>query len=227
MKISWKLIGIVVLVALLLIAGYFMFSGATKVDPVALTTESLEKTLSSKSYRYLTELKLIREGGEVTLSKIQGEKAGEEDFHITGVMQQQEVEVYQLQDTTYLKDPVTGKWMEVPGNNLMEQELFMTEINPLGNFKFSSLGEVTYKGVEKLKGKKHYLVELHPEVESDFLQRFWKDFTYQMWVDPQDQVIKKALVRAVHKADPKTAVSISVEFYDYGAKIKLEAPKKN
>ncbi|MHB1420891.1 MAG: hypothetical protein ACYCX4_15145, partial [Bacillota bacterium] len=126
MKMNWKLIGAVVLVALLLIVGYFSFNRVVKVDPVALTTESLEKTLSSKSYRYLTELKLIREGGEVTLSQIRGEKAGEEDFHITGVMQQQEVEVYQLQDTTYLKDPVTGKWMEVPGNNLMEQELFMT-----------------------------------------------------------------------------------------------------
>ncbi|MHB1420890.1 MAG: hypothetical protein ACYCX4_15140, partial [Bacillota bacterium] len=95
------------------------------------------------------------------------------------------------------------------------------------NFKFSGLGEVTYKGVEKLKGKKYHLVELHPQVQSEFLQRFWKDFTYKIWIDPQDRVIKKALVQAVHKADPKTSVSIAVDFFDYGAKINLQAPKKN
>ena len=69
----------------------------------------MDKTFGAKSYSFGVETTLIVDVKK-GLYNIK-EKRAQNNYHITGTMLRQGVEVYQIKDTTYLRENNSDKWM--------------------------------------------------------------------------------------------------------------------
>lgn len=225
LKLNWKIVIISVLALLLsLLAVLFVLHREPKVVPEELLAESLEKSLGSGSYRYHVKATLFVDDRERQLSDITGEKTKSGDFHIKGSMQEQKVEVYQIDGTTYIMDPVSGRWMTIPGNKVFQQPMFMVEINPLASFNYNGTEPVEYLGVEEVKGRKAYVLSCIPQTVTKFLEMNWEQFQYKVWVDKRSHLMLKAEIEGVHKGNARDRLVVEVEVSDYNQEINLEPP---
>jgi hypothetical protein len=73
--------------------------------------------------------------------------------------------------------------------------------------------------------RKCWVVEFKPQVENEYLETWWKDFTYRFWVDRRTHLLAKAVATATNKSSPGTKLSLTVNFSDIGERIKLTLPK--
>ena len=226
-KVPWKLIIFVLLLTVLTYCSYVYYEKYMRVIPDELLNKSLATTLASSSFRYVIDSRIVVDNNERILSQITGEKINTGDFHITGKMTEQEIEAYQIKDTTYIRDPVTTKWMVISGNNLLDQELFMTEINPLAMFNFESVGELQYLGKEKLDTGKVYVLQCKPVVKNKFLERFWQEYSYKLWIGRKDCRLNMAEIKATSKADPQDKLVLTLKIKNYGQKIEFQPPITN
>ena len=135
----------------------------TKIVPDELLGKALKNTFQAKSYSYKIQSTLYVDGKERPLSDIEGKKDVGDNYHLQGVMLKQPVEVYQIGDTTYLKESNHHQWMVIEENNIMEMEQFVTEVSPLSNFSFSVPEQVDYLGKERLEGRVHYILSLYAQ----------------------------------------------------------------
>ena len=218
-------IALLFLVVILVLAGgsYYYYDNYIKVVPEELIQEALENILGAESYRYHVRIEMNIDNTPVLISDLEGEKANAKDFHIFGTMQDQQVEVFQIGSTTYMKDSISGKWMVIPENPVFETEYFMAEINPLSSFVFTSLIDLQYLGREKIGKEKFFVMVCKPEVNNEFLMRFWKEFEYKFWIDGSKKIVR-AEMQAVNKAKPTDSLHMTVDLKDFNANIKLETP---
>lgn len=223
-KINRRWLGVAVAVLVLAIAGAWV-RWTSRVVPEELLPQALAATLGTSSYRYRVEVIQVRpQQSPLYLSRINGEKAGE-NFHLWGEMQGGPVDVYEIEGVTYLKDAITEKWVILPGRRLLSDDLFMMEVNPAENLRFAVPTAVKYLGRQPLQGKKVYVLECSPSViESKYLTKWFKDFTYRVWVEPGSKRIRRAQMHAVTVHNPDFKVEAAFEFYDQGKPIKIAPP---
>lgn len=214
-NISAKKITMLLLVLLIIAAVIYVIYEQNKIIPTDLLRESMEKTFSAKSYSFGVKSTLTVDGKERNLSNIQGMKDGDNNYYFKGTMLQQDVEVYQLQDTTHFREGSSDKWMHMEDNNIMDMQQFTTEINPLSNFGFSVPELVTLVGKEKVEGKKYVVLECAPHVENQILNMHWKNFNYKLWIDKGKKVICKAQVTAENKENAKSLLKLEMTLADF------------
>lgn len=195
-----------------------------RVDPELLLRSSLEKTRAASSYRYTVEAQLTVAGEHRVLSQVTGERDADGNFHFRGELAGEKTEVYQIQDTTYLLDPKTGKWLVVPGNELGRQKMLMAEIDPLSLLEFTALGPVVYRGREKGEWGRAHVVEFRPQLAGEFMNTWFEEFRYQVWIEPRTYWLRQAVVTAQSKANPTVQATFTVRLSDFGVKLKLEPP---
>lgn len=212
-------------VLLAFIAVLFMFRGCARtvnIDKESFLAEALETTKAAKTYRYKIDSRLAAPERETAyLSKIEGEYAGPDRVHIRGTLADNPVEFIQVDDTTYMKDQISGTWLSLQGNRLAQTELFITEINPLAVFDFKEIPISDFKG----RDGKHELVEIKPMVHNPYLDIAFTDFCYKIWIDPQDKRIAKTEISAVSKTNEKETLDIAIEFWDYDKEINIQPPQ--
>lgn len=225
LKLSWKWILIILLIIILIIGSVFYLKWINRVVPEELINETLEKSLGANSYRYGVFLKLIVNGDSRILSDIKGEK-NEDSFHLSGEMLAQEVEIYQLKDDLFMKDSLSGRWMERPGVNILKNELFLMEVNPLSCFRFVEVLNISYLGIEDKNNISSYVLKCQPKVENKMMNKFWKDFVYKLWVNKKTHRISGAEINAVHKNDSNVKMIMNIELKDYNKTIKIDKPKE-
>lgn len=204
-------------------SGYYYYENYIKVIPEELIQQALDQTLGARSYRYHVKIEMSVDNTPVIISDVEGEKANDKDFHIFGTMQDQQVEVFQIGNVTYMKDSLSDKWMVIPENPVFETEYFLAEINPLASFVFTNLTDLQYLGREKIGDDKYYVLNCKPEVNNEFLTRFWESFEYKLWIDRGKKIVR-AEVKAINKAKPTDFLVMVVDLKDFNAKIKLEPP---
>ncbi|MBS4024440.1 MAG: hypothetical protein KGZ96_02060 [Clostridia bacterium] len=226
-KLSIKL-GAVILVMLAVVAagygGVKIYQETVKVVPEELLAETLDKTLAATSYSYSVNLEMTTNGEKRKLTNIVGIKANETDFYIQGEMYESQVEIYQFADSTYQKDPVSGKWMMFP-TSVTDMELLMTEINPMVNFQFNQFNEITYEGIQKLNNHKKYVLKLKPRINNKFLEIYWENFEYTLWVDKGDKYISQAAITANNIKNPQNSLTLTITLDDYNKDFSLEKPE--
>ncbi|MGF7186085.1 hypothetical protein GGQ84_002178 [Desulfitispora alkaliphila] len=223
-KFNWKIALAGILVIILAVAGVAIYKEQTKVIPEELMTETLERTTGAKSYRYSVKLSMVSDGKEHLWTDIEGIKANETDFHIKGNMYETDVEIYQFEDITYQRDPVSDKWMEFP-NTVTDMEVMMAEINPMSNFNFTQLSEIEYHGIEKVSGNKMYVLTCEPDINNELLELYWEDFTYRLWVDKGSKKISIAEIKAFNIQNPNNYLIFNINLWDFDKKVDLEKPK--
>jgi hypothetical protein len=221
------------LVALVFVAalalGYMGLRGCTTgtgVEADALLTEALENTRASESYRYRIDSRLETEGEATSyFSQIEGAAVMPDRVYIKGTLINSPIEMIQIEDTTYMKDQITGQWLVLKGNRLAQSELFITELNPLGVLNFKDVPEIAYVGREGGLGRAQDVLELKPMVINPFLEMQFTDFDYRLWIDTEDQRIAKANITARSKSAPNQRLLIDIEFWDYNKEIAIEPPE--
>ncbi|MDW7673003.1 MAG: hypothetical protein SCK28_00555 [Bacillota bacterium] len=226
-KFNFKLVlaGVVLLVVIAgSYGGFKIYQETVKIIPEELLAETLDKTLAADSYSYKVALKITTNGEERQLTDISGIKANNEEFYIKGEMYETAVEMYQFVDSTYQKDPVSGKWMMFP-TTVTDMELMMTEINPMVNFDFNRLTEVSYEGIEKVENEKKYILKCKPQVNNQFLEIYWENFEYTLWVNKGDKYISQAAITATNKQNPENTLTLTITLSDFNESFTLEKPE--
>ncbi|SHF33226.1 hypothetical protein SAMN02745218_01994 [Desulfofundulus australicus DSM 11792] len=191
-----------------------------EIAPEQLLAEALEKTASSKSFRYRVEARLGEDG---VLSRVEGERQAPDRIHIKGTMYNSPVEFIQVGDTTYMRDLWTRNWLTLEGNHLAQSELFVAEFNPLGFLKFKDVAGARYGGREKLEDRQMLVLECQPLLDNSYLELKYTDFYCKLWIDPGDHRIRQAVLEA-RGPDNKAGLSVGLKLWDYDREMQINPP---
>jgi hypothetical protein len=209
------------LVLILVVWGAVSLFAGPGLAPEELFNRSLQNTLASHSYRYAVE---VKQNGRDVISTVRGERVEPDRVHIKGSMlKSKDIEFIQITDTTYMKDPWSGRWITLQGSMLAQAELFLTEFNPLALFDFKDVPEITYGGREKVDGVKTELLQLKPMVANPYLEFKYVDYDYKLWVDPKEQLIRRAVMEA-KQTGGENGMLVEMKFWDFNEPIVIEKP---
>jgi hypothetical protein len=221
---KWLLISLVIV--LLFLGGRFIYEEANRLPPDEAVKQSLTKTLNAETYRFKVTAKRSQDGQEAVISEISGEKSLD-GVHLQGSLPliKAEVEIIHLGDQLYRKDIYTKKWVTVPAEGRIGLEQLITELNPLSVFKFTDGSfEVKEAGKEKVAGQTCRVYEIMTKGENKYLQLFWQDFNYILWVDKKDGLLRQARISGEHREMVNHTLSIEVLFFDYHVPFELKPP---
>jgi hypothetical protein len=104
------------------------------------------------------------------LTRIPGYKSGESIQ--SGTNAGSEVEMIKIKDTLYNKDPFSKEWIKFSDVSVA-QKVFLVELDPLATLQLKEIGEVMFKGVEEVDGKKCWVYTLKPSIQNQMIERFW------------------------------------------------------
>lgn len=178
---------------------------------------------ASDSYRFSMQSGFTVDDRREVISQVEGERELG-NTHIKGEMVNTPVDIYYLDQIIYNYDSAANKWLVIDSGTSNSEELLITELNPLSNFRFKNINQVQKVGFEDVDGVECLLVQCNPTVESGLLENLWKDFQYNIWVDYKNDMIMKASLTAVSKRSDKTNLEIKVGFSDFGKKLEINAP---
>jgi hypothetical protein len=187
---------------------------------------ALNNMLVSDSFRYRLHSGFTVNERKEVISEVEGEKyAG--NTHIKGEMVNTPVDIYYINRTIYNYDSTSKKWLVIESGTTNSEEILISELNPLSNFRFNNVNQVEKVRFEKVDGAECLVVKCRPSVESQLLENLWKDFEYHIWIDYHDDIIRKAVLTANNKRNEQTSLEIQVEFSDFGKKIEITAPYRS
>lgn len=135
-----------------------------------------------------------------------------------------EVEIYQINDKMYRRDPLTAGWLVVSANGKASMEQLISELNPLGVFNVSAEFDVMYSGTAKVNGAACRVYEVMTKGENKYLELYWQDFNYRFWIGKRDGYLHKAEITAEHRDNSLHILTVSINFSDYYEPIELQAP---
>ncbi|MGI6452145.1 MAG: hypothetical protein ACOX0E_01490 [Syntrophomonadaceae bacterium] len=179
--------------------------------------------MEANSYNYSLESILLVDGRQEVISRVEGKKSGG-NTHIKGEMVNTPVNIYYIDQTIYNYDSFSEKWLVIESGKTNSEELLISELNPLSNFRFKQIEKVEKVGFEEIEGTDYLVVSSKPAVESQLLETLWKDFEYQFWIDYENKVFTKAVLNATNKKKENTKLFIEVKLDNINHNIVIEAP---
>lgn len=216
-----------ILLALVLFSGViYFYKEINKLPPQEAVKLSLFNTLQAQSYRFQVRASRSLEGQETLLSDLHGEKS-RQGIYLRGLVPliKADVEIYHIGDTIYRRDPFTKGWVVVPTGGRVGIEQLITELNPLGVFNFPDDNFVAkYVGTERVGRKKCRVYEVMTRGENKYLELFWQDFNYILWVDKKEGFIRQAQISAEHRDNSQHTLKVVLSLRDYNVPIELKPP---
>ena len=222
-KILWAA-GLICLAIILGFAGYRYYQAEFKVEPEILIKESLASAQQARSYRYQIDADYTFGTRKQPWTHVTGEKS-DSSYHFKGSLLETPTEIYQIGSRSYTLDPVNKNWYILDGTDLTRQNLYFAEIDPLSNFRFKAIVNPKVVGTEQVNRQKCWVLEFQPQVDSQYLDTFWKNFSYRLWVNKKNHVLAKGIVAAENKNSPGTFLSMTVIFQDFNKKITINPPE--
>ena len=225
-KTPWKCAAALALTVTLVWGNIYIYEELTRLPPGEAVLQGLNKTVNAQSYRYEALAKRSLDGRETIISEVKGEK-NLKGVHLAGNLPiiQAEVEVYHLGDTMYRRDTFSAGWLEVPVKNKAAVEQLITEINPLGIFHFTNDIDAKYVGKEKVGKKVCRVYEVMGRGENKYMELYWEDFKYRLWIDKKESVIRKAEIMAEHCDNSRHQLHVSILLYDLNEPVEIVPPK--
>ncbi len=227
--INKKLIKIVVPILLILLAFGLAFDSLrdmyikSRLEAKVELTRALAGMEKITEYRYSLKSGFTVEGREEVISQVEGEKS-QGKTHIKGEMVNTAVDIYYINRTIYNYDSSAEKWLVIESDSSNSEELLISELNPLSNFRIRAPATVEKVGFEKVNGIECLVTACETGVQSELLETFWQDFKYQFWIDYKKGLVQKARVQARNQDSFETLLEIEVVFQDINKKISIEAP---
>lgn len=224
-KIVIKWLGLALLAITAVFAGTLLYEKLTLPVPEEALRQSLPKTLNTQSCRYQAVAVRVLDGQETVISEVSGEK-NLQSVHIKGNLPivKSEVEVYQFPDAMYRRDSLTKGWLVVPAKGRAAMEQLISEINPMGAFHFDDAIEVLYAGKEKVGKYSCRIYEVIGRGQNKYLELYWQDFNYRLWVDRKEGYIRKAEIMAEHRDNSQHLLKLTMTLSDYNEVIEIKPP---
>jgi len=195
----------------------------SQLDPQVELDRAYKNMAAVTSYKYSLLSTFTVDQRKEVISEVQGEKQ-DGNTHIKGEMVNTPVDIYYIDRTIYNYDSFAKRWLVIPSSTSNSEELLISELNPLSNFRFKQVSTVEKLGFEVIDGTECFLVKCKPSVENQLLETMWKDFEYHFWIDFRKGLIKQAQLNAVNKKMATTRLNVKVMFSDLNGKIKIKAP---
>lgn len=192
-----------------------------KLAPEEILRNTVESTLASKSFRYRVEYRMVNNKKVESISKVEGERVSPDKAHIKGTLLKTPVEIVQIKDTTYMKDPFSGKWQTL---HIEKPELLLVELDPLANFNFKNVSDIKYKGEERIEGDRLMVLEIQSGSTDSQMMRKPTSYFYKLWIDPSDYYLRHAIVEGKEVETGKTKVVITLKMWDYNTDISIKPP---
>lgn len=201
---------------------------AVVVDPISLAQQATENTLQAETLHFTTTAQLNLDGELRHFNNVQGDKGGENLYHIYGEVLGTQLNVYQIENTTYRQDPLDNKWHIIEQNTVAEQSLLMAELNPLNDFCFLSIpqAEQITKDPQKEEDKKaHAIIRCQPELANQWIAENFQNITYTLWISKGDTpYIIKAIIDADSKDKADAHLQIQLTFSEFNKQKEIKAP---
>ncbi len=171
-----------------------------RTPPEQIVGEAMMYAAEAPAYSYTSEAVRIADGQEMLLSRMNGQKNGE-NVHLFGSVDvvDTQVDVYQIGDTFYRQDIVSGSWMMMTGQNLEATEYLLQEINPLGCLILHAGAEVTELEKETVNDVKCRKFQVRASGETSYLTAVWNEFYYTVWIDKQHRLQKAEIIAGNHE----------------------------
>lgn len=195
----------------------------SQLEPQVEVNKALKRMSTVKSYEYSLSSTFTVDQRKEVISRVVGEKNGE-NTHIKGEMVNTAVDIYYINNTIYNLDSFSHKWLVIPSNTKNSEELLISELNPLSNFRFKAVNTVEKLGFEKVDGSECLMVSCHPSIESQLLETMWKDFEYRLWIDYKTSLLRKAVLTATNQQNEKTRLELQVEFKNLDKPCRISPP---
>ena len=219
-KLLWPVVGVLLLSLIVLIIITVIKGQGNRLPPEALFARAMQETAAADTFRYRMEVGI---GREEKVSQVEGERVAPDRIHIRGTMQKTPLEFIHIEGTTYMKDPWSEGWLTIPESSLNMAELFVAELNPLGNLDFKEIPEIKHLGQKKVNGKQLAGVELKPIINNPLLSTQYDTFIVHVWIDPHSMFIHNATIEGTgNGAGDK--IRIYLELWDFNSKIKIVQP---
>lgn len=220
-----------IVVIVLAIAGTLLYSAdmirdyyiKSRLDPQVELTKAAKNMGGVKSFRYELHSGFTVDDRKEVISTVVGEK-DHGNTHIKGEMVNTPVDIYYIDRTIYNYDTFSKHWLEIDSGTSQAEELLISELNPLSNFRFRDVGKVEKLGFEKIDGAECLIVKCSPTVESQLLETRWKDFEYRLWIDYNKNWIRKGELKATNKKTGKTRLNIEVTLKDFNESMEIKPP---
>jgi hypothetical protein len=225
-RVKWKWFAFVFLVIAFLYGAGALYQEINKLPPAEAVKQSLLNTWHAQSYRFRVTASRSLAGQEMLLSDLQGEKSSQ-GIYLQGSLPliKADVEIYHLGDNIYRRDPFTKGWVVVPAGGRVGIEQLIAELNPLSVFNFVEDNfTAKYVGTERVVGKKCRVYELMTKGENKYLELFWQDFNYILWVDKKEGLIRQAQISAEHRDNSQHNLKIVLWLSDFNVPIELKPP---
>jgi hypothetical protein len=206
--------------------GYSYYIENIKINSDKIWQNTITKTLASKSYSFHVKLDLNVGDHKVQLSDIVGQK-NQKNFHITGIIQNQKIEAFQIGNMTYLKDSINKKWLRIPDNAVFIEDYFLAEINPLSLFAFTNIEDFRYLGLAKANNAQYYIFTCKGSLNNPFFNKFFEDFKYKIWVEKTSKRITKATIIAQNKQNLNNTLNVQVKISEFDHNFKFIAPNND
>ena len=205
---------------------YVMFnsSSTSAADYNKLLEDALNRTFSAESYSFYSKSTLRVDQENRTFSLLEGEKGGPQNRHVKGNMLGTPVDIYALGQAVYRQDPVSGAWKTLSPAEIPDALALMDEMSPAVNFKFSETGDVKFLGKEKLEGKTCLKLQFRPVMEDKWLDRYFQDITYTVWLSGKKPNIVKTVITGQSKESASVSLTIEIQLTDFGKEIRITPP---
>lgn len=224
-RIPWRWVTAVIITILLIFGNTLLFEVLTRLPPDEAVLKALNASSNAGTYTYQVTATRSINDEEQLISDIQGDK-GINGVHLVGSLPivNAQVEIFQIGETVYRKDSYSNDWLIVPQRSKPGLEQLISELNPLASFYFSDKVDARYVGQERLGKKKCRVYEVMTRGENKFMELYWQEFKYIIWVDKKDEYISKALITAEHRDDSRHTLTVEITFRNYNGDIEITPP---
>lgn len=195
-------------------------------DYTELAAASIRNNLAADTYRFSSYSVLSIGSEQRCFADLLGEKAGAADRHIKGNLVGSELEIYFVDGMLYRHDTLSGKWIGLRLGELDNAVSIMAELEPALNFAFNSIGEVQFRGKEKLGDKSCFTVCFCPDLQDKWIKTYFGDIHYKLWIaGKREPQIVKAEISGVSLENAEAKLCIQLKYWDYDSDILLTAPQ--
>lgn len=224
-RTPWKWISVLFVILMFGFGTNLLYEKLTRLPPLEAVEQGLGKTLTAQSFRYAAVAKRTLDRKESVISDLTGEK-NLKGVHIKGTIPliKADVEVYQYPDAMYRRDSLTQGWVTVPSTGRANMEQLIAEINPLSAFNFNENIEAKYAGQAKIDGDTCRVYEVMARGQNKYLELYWQDFNYLLWLDKKEGFIRKAEITAEHRDNSQHILKLSVTLWDFNESFEITPP---
>lgn len=191
-RFSKKILIPIIIIVIIISAAWLIIPRFTAVGytPEEIITQAVDNLQNTAAISYTTVSSLTVNEQTREYGNICGEFLQSGDFRIEGSILGSNLEMYQLGNTTYRRDNISGNWQKTEEAPEIYDTALFNETNPLQQFEFSDFTAAEKQSCDE---KNTLCVSFCPTMKSDSVSKYFDNLTYTIFCDKNCH-LKKAVI---------------------------------